>query len=171
MFKHIVIEYSNNGDEEESDDDDDDNSSVEANNEIESDVDRIETVEEVFVEIINEDIMEEAEEIETVEFTIFVPCRDHWLSKDQVFYTDELRKFREIERIENLWIHSKNNYEVGTYLQADLKFQTRFSSKFNNNVSFRQSIWNRLGINDTCPDQGEKKMTDSWALWKIDSHV
>ena len=54
MFKHIVIEYSNNGDEEESDDDDDDNSSVEAN-------DEIETVEEVFVEIINEDIMEEAE--------------------------------------------------------------------------------------------------------------
>ena len=28
MFKHIVIEYSNNGDEEESDDDDDDNSST-----------------------------------------------------------------------------------------------------------------------------------------------
>ena len=60
--------------------------------------------------------------IETVDIKVYVPCRDPWLSKDQTYYTDELRKFPEIESIENLWIISKNNYEAGTYLETKLKF-------------------------------------------------
>ena len=62
--------------------------------------------------------------IETVELKVFLKCRDQWLSKDQVYYTDELRKFKEKERIENLWIHAKNNYEIETYLETAPKIQT-----------------------------------------------
>ena len=93
--------------------------------------------------------------LETVELKVFVPCRDQWLSKDQTFYTEELRKFSEIESIENLWIISKNNYEVGTYLETNLKFFTRFADRFKKDVAYRQSVLDRLGIKDTCPDKGE----------------
>ena len=92
--------------------------------------------------------------IETIELKVFLKCRDQWLSKDQVYYTDELRKFKEIERIENLWIHAKNNYEIGTYLETDLKIQTKLARKFKNQA-FRLSLWDRLDIKDTCPDQGD----------------
>ena len=136
MFKHIIIEYDNNDDEEKNDGDDDD----EENNDLESEKNDIGVV---------------AGNIETVELTVFVPCRDDWLSKDQIFYTDELRKFSEVERIENLWINSKSNYKVGSFLETNLKFQTRFANKIKNDAKYRQSLWDRIGIKDTCPDQGE----------------
>ena len=44
--------------------------------------------------------------VESVEFIVFLSFKDHWLSKDQVYYTQEgqeLDKFEEIERVENLW--------------------------------------------------------------------
>ena len=89
---------------------------------------------------------------ESVEFTVFIPCKDHWLSKDQLYYTQELSKFSEIDEIENLWINSKSNYQVGTYLETNLKFQTKFASRFKHDIAYRQSIWNRLSIKETCPE-------------------
>ena len=89
---------------------------------------------------------------ESVELTVFVPCKDHWLSKGQIFYTQELSRFSEIDKIENLWIHSKDNYEVGTYLETNLKFQTKFARRFKHDIEYRQSIWNRLNIKETCPE-------------------
>ena len=69
-----------------------------------------------------------------------------------MYYTDELKKFKEIERIENLWINSKSNYEIGTYLETNLKFQTKYAKEIKNNKVVRQSLWDRLEIKDTCPD-------------------
>ena len=173
MFKHIILEYSNDDedseDEESEDENDDDDISSEESEEIVSGEkktktkmkDKNDVIDEndVIVEVHNEeedvDQIVVAGKIETVYIKVYVPCRDPWLSKDQTFYTDELRKFPEIESIENLWIISKNNYEVGTYLETNLKFFTRFADNFNNDASYRQSVWDRLGIKDTCPDQGE----------------
>jgi hypothetical protein len=48
------------------------------------------------------DVIEEPMEpgsVESVEFIVFLPCKDQWLSKDQVYYTRELEKFEEIERV------------------------------------------------------------------------
>ena len=139
MFKHIILEYSSD-DEDETDDD-------------ESEVENIESEDEN-AEIVDVDNELDNGETETIDLKVFVKCRDQWLSKDQVYYTDELRKFKEIERIENLWIHSKSSYEVGTYLETDLKLQTKLAKKFKSEV-FRESLWDRLEIKDTCPDKGD----------------
>ena len=181
MFKHVIIVIDDDEENDEDDDDDDidgdededdnDESCEEEIDELETDdttnenaVNKNDSEVDVIVDVTNEDhrvkdseCVMEAGNIETVELKVFVPCRDHWLSKDQVYYTDELRKISEIERIENLWIHSKNNYEIGTYLETDLKFQTKFASKFKQDSKFRQSIWDKIGIKDTYPDsnQGE----------------
>ena len=109
------------------------------------------------IEEISDDIEEEVDielpgKSESVEFTVFIPCKDHWLSKDQIYYTQELSRFSEIDRIENLWIHSKSNYQVGTYLETNLKFQTKFARRFTQDIAYRQSIWNRLSIKETCPE-------------------
>ena len=106
------------------------------------------------VDIVDVDEEVENDVIETIELKVFLRCRDQWLSKDQFCYTDDLRKFKEIERIENLWIQAKNNFEIGTYLETDLKIETKLARKFKNKV-FRQSLWDRLDIKNTCPDQGD----------------
>ena len=98
------------------------------------------------------DVIEEPGSVESVEFIVFLPCKDQWLSKDQVYYTQELEKFEEIERVENLWINAKPNYEVGTYLKTELKLRTRYANRLKNNNKYRQSIWDRLGIKETCPE-------------------
>ena len=137
MFKHIILEYSNDDedDEDETDEDEtDEDESVVDDNPADGDTD---------VAI---------REIETVELKVYLKCRDQWLSKDQVYYTDELKKFKEIERIENLWINAKSNYEIGTYLETNLKIHTKYAKEIKNNKVFRQSLWDRLEIKDTCPD-------------------
>ena len=58
--------------------------------------------------------------VENVELTVYLECRDHWLSKDQSYYTEQLNKFSEIERVDDMWINSKPNYNVGTYLETNL---------------------------------------------------
>ena len=85
MFKHIILEYSNDDedDEDETDEDEtDEDESVVDDNPADGDTDVA------------------SREIETVELKVYLKCRDQWLSKDQVYYTDELKKFKEIERIE-----------------------------------------------------------------------
>ena len=168
MFKHIVIEYASI-DDEDSDDEDTDNENdededtgSEGNDDNVSDDKHDSKTKNIIVEVHNDksdvddlDTIAVGGKLETVDLKVFVPCRDQWLSKDQTFYTEELRKFSEIESIEKLWIISKNNYEVGTYLETNLKFLTRFADRFKQDVDFRQSVWDRLGIKDTCPDQGE----------------
>ena len=152
MFKHIVIEYASI-DDEDSDDEDTDNENDE--DEDTGSEENDDNVSDDKSDVNDLDTIAVAGKLETVELKVFVPCRDQWLSKDQTYYTEELRKFSEIESIEKLWIISKNNYEVGTYLETNLKFLTRFADRFKKDVAYRQSVWDRLGIKDTCPDQGE----------------
>ena len=96
----------------------------------------------------------ENQSVESVELTVYLECRDHWLSKDQAYYTEQLNKFSEIERVDDIWINTKPNYNVGTYLETNLKFRTKFANQFRNDETFRQPIWDRLRIKETCPEQG-----------------
>ena len=92
--------------------------------------------------------------LQSVELTVYLECKDYWLSKDQIYYTEQLNKYSEIERVYDLWINTKPNYNVGTYLQASLKFRTKFANQFRNDETFRELIWDRLKITDLCPEQG-----------------
>ena len=56
--------------------------------------------------------------------------------------------------MDDLWINSIPNYQVGTYLATDVKLVTKFSKNWKNEA-FRQNIWERLSIKETCPEQGE----------------
>ena len=40
---------------------------------------------------------------------VYLECKDYWLSKDQAYYTEQLNKFSEIERVDDLWINTKPN--------------------------------------------------------------
>ena len=39
----------------------------------------------------------------------------------------------------------------------ELKIKTKFALKFKNDKQFRQNIWDKLDIRETCPEQGEKQ--------------
>ena len=90
--------------------------------------------------------------IETVELRVNVPCRDLYLKNDQTFYRRELEKFNEIEKIEHLYVHSSSGYSVGTYLDTYIKFKTKYAENFKNNKQFRESVWDRLNIKETCSE-------------------
>ena len=124
MFKHIILEYSD-------DDNDDEYNDTEENDDKESDVN------EEDVDANSENILKEGEDVvteksdvdvepsenqtvEIVELTVYLECRDHWLSKDQAYYTEQLNKFSEIERVDDMWINTKPNYIVGTYFETNL---------------------------------------------------
>ena len=89
---------------------------------------------------------------ELVEFNVFVPCRDMWLTNDKEFYTNELNKMREIEYVDYMWIKCQKDYCVGTYLSTEVRFVTKFSNQWKNDEAFRQIIWDRLQIKETCPE-------------------
>ena len=78
MFKHIILQFSSDDDEDD-DENDDDQTDVEDTDEKYVDIDDVD-------EEVDNDV------IETIELTVFLKCRDQWLSKDQVYYTDELGK-------------------------------------------------------------------------------
>ena len=94
----------------------------------------------------------ESNKIEVLQFRVYGPCRDLYLRNDQDFYWKELEAFSEIEKIEHLYVHSKRDYQVGTYLEIYIKLSTRFSHKMKNDQAFRQNIWDRLNIKETCPN-------------------
>ena len=71
---------------------------------------------------------------------------------DQTFYWSEIEKFSEIEKVEHLYVHSKSGYKVGTYLETYVKFKTKHADKFKNDKIFRESVFNRLQIKETCPE-------------------
>ena len=56
------------------------------------------------------------EPVETLEYDIFVPCREHFLTKDQQFYFQSFNGMKEIGRMQEMWIKPKDGYQVGTYL-------------------------------------------------------
>ena len=68
-------------------------------------------------------------EAESVEFDVFVKCKDHWLRNDQIMYMSRLRSVPEVETVENMWITPINNYKIGSYLSTSIKFQTKFGKK------------------------------------------
>ena len=138
MFKHIILEYSDedsdddndsegDDDEEERDENEDDVYAQSENNVMEGE------------DVVTVTVVEHSanETIESVELTVYLECKDYWLSKDQIYYTEQINKFSEIERVDNLWINTKPNYNVGTYLQANLKFRTKFANQFRNDETFR----------------------------------
>ena len=85
----------------------------------------------------------------TIAFDVYAPCRDTYLKNDQAYYWSELEKFSEIEKIEHLYVHSRSGYKVGTYLETYIKMTTKY---FKNDKIFRQAIWDRLQIKETCPE-------------------
>ena len=89
---------------------------------------------------------------ETLEFNIFVPCRDHFLTKDQQYYSQHLNGMPEIGKLQELWIKPNNEYKVGTYLETTLKFTTKYATMWKESESFRMKVWNRLNIKETCPE-------------------
>ena len=93
--------------------------------------------------------------VETLEYDVFVPCRDHFLTKDSGLYHQQLNNMKEIERVQNIWITAKNEYKVGDYLAANIKFTTKYAEKWKTSEKFRIKIWDRLSIKQTCPEQGE----------------
>ena len=157
MFKHIILEYSDDDSDDDGSEGDDDEEERDVN---EDDVDaksENNVMEGEDVETEKRDVVLEQsanETVESVELTVYLECKDYWLSKDQAYYMEQLNKFSEIERVDDLWINTKPNYNVGTYLEANLKFRTKFANQFRNEETVRQSIWDRLKIKDICPEQG-----------------
>ena len=90
--------------------------------------------------------------IETLEFTVYAPCIDTYLKNDQTYYWTELEKFCEIEKIEHLYVFSKSGYKIGTYLETYIKIKTKQADNFRNDKMFRESVWDRLKIKETCPE-------------------
>ena len=87
----------------------------------------------------------------TIDLRVLVPCRYICLKNDQTLYWNELEKFSEFDKIEHLYVHSKSNYKVGTYLDTYIKFKTKHAESFKNDENFRENIWNRLQIKETYP--------------------
>ena len=90
--------------------------------------------------------------VETLEYDVFVPCRDHFLTKDSGLYHQQLNSMKEIERVQNIWITAKSEYKVGDYLAANIKFTTKYAEKWKKSETFRMKIWDRLSIKQTCPE-------------------
>ena len=42
--------------------------------------------------------------------------------------------------------------KVGTYLETYLKMKTKHADNFRNDKMFRESVWDRLNIKDTCTE-------------------
>ena len=83
---------------------------------------------------------------------MFVPCKDYWLTNDRDFYTEELEKMEEIDKVEYMWIRSQPDYNVGTYLSSEIKFVTKYSDQWKTNEAFRKQVWDKLLIKKTCPE-------------------
>ena len=103
------------------------------------------------VKFVSNDNLEEGP-VETLEYDVFVPCRDHFLTKDSGLYHQQLNSMKEIERVQNIWITAKNEYKVGDYLAANIKFTTKYAEKWKKSEKFRIQIWDRLSIKQTCPE-------------------
>ena len=67
---------------------------------------------------------------EVLEFDVFMPCNDVWLTNDKECYTKELSDMREIENVEYLRIKGTSDYSVGTYLATNIKIITKFADKW-----------------------------------------
>ena len=87
-----------------------------------------------------------------IEFRIYAPCKDSYLSSDQEFYKKEMNNMSEIESVERLWINGKPGYKVGDYLEVELRIKTKFALKFKNDKQFRQNLWDKLDIKEICPE-------------------
>ena len=61
-------------------------------------------------------------------------------------------QFCEIEKIEHLYVFSKSGYKIGTYLETYIKIKTKQADNFRNDKMFRESVWDRLKIKETCPE-------------------
>ena len=85
-------------------------------------------------------------------FIIYAPCKDSYLSSDQEFYKKEINNISEIENVERLWINGKPGYKVGDYLEVELRIKTKCALKFKNDKQFRQNLWDKLDIKETCPE-------------------
>ena len=70
----------------------------------------------------------------------------------KTFYWTELEKFWEIEKIKHLYVFSKIGYKVGTYLETYIQMKTKYADNFRNDKMFRESVWDRLKIKDTCTE-------------------
>ena len=100
---------------------------------------------------VNPSIFENFEDsvAKSVEFNIFVKCRDKCLRNDREFYMEKLNSMCEVNSVENLWIQSKPGYQVGDYLSANLKIMMTSSEKWINDEKFRKNIWDSLEIKET----------------------
>ena len=92
------------------------------------------------------------EPVETLEYDIFVPCREHFLTKDQQFYFQSFNGMKEIGRMQEMWIKPKDGYQVGTYLEAHIKFSTKYATKWRTNQKFRAKVFKKLKAKETCPE-------------------
>ena len=81
---------------------------------------------------------------------MFVHCKNYWLTNDKEFYTEELEKMKEIEKVEYMWISCQKDYNVRTYLSTEMKFLTKYSNQWKTNETFRKQVWDRLTIKETC---------------------
>ena len=56
---------------------------------------------------------------------------------------------KEIDNIEDLWIHGERGMKIGTYSETNLSFYTSCANKWKNDTTFRQGIWDGLKIKET----------------------
>jgi len=165
MYKHGVIDSGDEFDEiiEDEDKEKDEKDSIHSDGDIE---DGIHEESEILIndenkkvdsEVVEDDENEtddnlEEGPVETLAFDVFVLCRDHFLTRDNGLYNQQLNNMKEIERVQDIWITAKSDYKVGDYLAANIKFTTKYAEKWKKSEKFRIKIWDRLNIKQTCPE-------------------
>ena len=134
MFKHNIVNEEYSDEKREKDKCDNDKHEKDGNNEDEKN-DNV-----VGVELVSE----------TLEFTVYLLCRDYSSRKIEENLTKDLNNCAEVEKVEEVVVHSKP--AIGVHLKTTVRFTTQFSIKFKSDERFRKNFWKRFTIRETCPE-------------------
>ena len=134
MFKHNIVNEEYSDEKREKDKCDNDKHEKDGNNEDEK----------------NDNVVEVELVSETLEFTVYLLCRDYSSRKIEENLTKDLNNCAEVEKVEEVVVHSKP--AIGVHLKTTVRFTTQFSIKFKSDERFRKNFWKRFTIRETCPE-------------------
>ena len=84
---------------------------------------------------------------------MYAPCRDLYLKLSNFLSEwDGKIQWNWEDWTEHLYDHSRSGYKVGTYLETYIKMKTKFKVNFKNDKAFREAVWKKLDIKETCPE-------------------
>ena len=98
----------------------------------------------------NDNEVEVAQVSETLEYTVYLLCRDYSSRKIEENLTKDLNNCAEVEKVEEVVVHSKP--AIGVHLITTVRFTTQFSVKFKSDEGFRRNLWKRYTMWETCPE-------------------